>query len=336
MIIGVSARRGGNDASRTGAYGAAPPSSPGSVLPVNGLRILPEVADALATGRPVVALESMIIAHGPPGPDNLRVARDIEARVRATGAIPATIAVVNGHASIGLDARTLEFVTTSDDLVKAGTRDLATVSARGGHAATTVGATAHLAHRAGIRVFATGGLGGVHHAARESWDESADLMALTRCGLTVVCSGVKSILDVGATLERLESLGIGILGFGTHTFPGFYLIDSGHRVEWRVDTPDEVADVVRANEALGLGRHALVVANPVPPAAQLDPALHERVLADGLAALAVKGITGKGVTPFLLDFFHRGTGGASVTANIALVEANAELAGRIAGALASG
>jgi len=333
MIIGVSARRGANEGSRSGAV---PPSSPGSVLPVNGLRILPEVADALAAGRPVVALESTIITHDLPRPDNLRVARDIEARVRAAGAVPATIAVVHGHASIGLDAPTLEFVATSDDVVKAGTRDLAAVTARGGHAATTVGATAHLAHRAGIRVFATGGLGGVHRAARESWDESADLMALTRCGLTVVCSGVKSILDVGATLQRLESLGIGVLGFGTHAFPGFYLLDSGHRLEWRVDTADEVADVVRAHESLGLGRHALMVANPVPATAQLDPALHDRVLAEALAALTLEGVTGKAVTPFLLDFFHRATNGASLAANIALVLGNADLAGRIARALTAG
>jgi pseudouridine-5'-phosphate glycosidase len=335
MIIGVSQRRGDVEPSRVGAYPVPLALSPGSVRPVNGLRILPEVADALAAGRPVVALESTIIAHGLPRPDNLRVAREVEARVRAMGAVPATIAIVHGRAAVGLDAKALEFVAMSDDVRKAGLRDLALITARGGHAATTVGATAHLAHQAGIRVFATGGLGGVHREARESWDESADLVALTRCGLTVVCSGVKSILDVGATLERLESLNIAVMGFGTNAFPGFYLVDSGHRLEWRVDTADEVADVVRAHEALGLGRSGLVVANPVPVADQLDPVLHDHVLGRSLAALAASGITGKAVTPFLLDFFHRETAGASLAANVALIGANAELAARIARALAT-
>lgn len=253
--------------------------------------------------------------------------------MRAAGAVPATIAVVHGRPSIGLDPETLEFVATSEDVIKAGMRDLALVTARGGHAATTVGATAHLAYQAGIRVFATGGLGGVHREARESWDESADLVALTRCGLTVVCSGVKSILDVGATLERLESLNVAVMGFGTNAFPGFYLADSGHRLEWRVDTADEVADVVRAHETLGLGRHALVVANPVPAADQLDPVLHDRVLGQALKALETSGVRGKAVTPFLLDFFHRETAGASLTANIALILTNADLAARIARSL---
>ncbi|OPC80710.1 pseudouridine-5-phosphate glycosidase [Embleya scabrispora] len=333
MIIGVSERRGEAEPARPGAYATPLPLAPGSVLPVNGLRILPEVADALAAGRPVVALESTIIAHGLPRPDNLRIAREIEGRVRAAGAVPATIAVVHGRPSIGLDAETLEFVAGSREVLKAGIRDLAPVAARGGHAATTVGATAHLAYQAGIRVFATGGLGGVHRQARDSWDESADLVALTGCGLTVVCSGVKSILDVGATLERLESLNVTVLGFGTHAFPGFYLADSGHRLEWRVDTADEVADVVRAHEALGLGRSAVVVANPVPRGDQMDPGLHDRVLERALAALADSGVRGKAVTPFLLEFFHRETRGASLAANIALILGNADLAARIARAL---
>ncbi|MGZ4597757.1 MAG: pseudouridine-5'-phosphate glycosidase, partial [Actinomycetes bacterium] len=186
----------------------------------------PEVAEALASGRPVVALESTIISHGLPRPENLRVAREIEACVRDNGAVPATIALVDGRARIGLDDDALQRVATSDDVVKVSTRDLATVAARGGNGATTVAATAHLASQVGIDVFATGGLGGVHREARDTWDESADLVALASLPITVVCAGVKSILDVGATLERLETLGVAVLGYGTDTFPGFYLRDS--------------------------------------------------------------------------------------------------------------
>ena len=204
------------------------------------MRIAPEVADAVAGGRPVVALESTLISHGLPRPRNLEVAHEVEAAVRAAGAVPATIAVVGGEARIGLDEPGLAAIANGDDVVKCGVRDLAPVAARGGHGATTVAATAHLAARAGIGLFATGGLGGVHREARETWDESADLETLARVGIAVVCSGVKSILDVAATLERLETLGVTVLGYGTDRFPGFYLADSGHPAPWRVDTPEEV------------------------------------------------------------------------------------------------
>ena len=206
----------------------------------SAVRIAPEVADALAAGAAVVALESTIISHGLPRPDNLDVARRIEEAVRAGGAVPATIAVVDGVARVGLDDAALEVVGRSDDVVKVSVRDLAVVAARGGHGATTVAATAHLAHRAGIDLFATGGLGGVHREAATTWDESADLVALSRTPVTVVCAGVKSILDVGATLERLETLGIAVLGFGTDRFPGFYLPDAGFDLDWRVDTEADV------------------------------------------------------------------------------------------------
>src|SRR5215207_9219385 len=238
------------------------------------IRIAPEVSSALSSGRPVVALESTLIAHGLPPGRNLEVARELEAVVRATGAVPATIAVVDGVARIGLDGAALEALALGGEFTKAGVRDLAPVMARGGSAATTVASTSHLAARAGIRLFATGGLGGVHREARESWDESADLVTLAATGVTIVCAGVKSILDVGATLERLETLNVCVLGYGTDRFPGFYFSDSGFPVPWRVDSAEEVADVMRAQRSLGLGSRAIVVANPLPEDEQVDPVLH--------------------------------------------------------------
>ena len=294
------------------------------------LTVLPEVAEALAAGRPVVALESTIISHGLPRPDNLRVAREIEQAVRRGGAVPATIALVDGQARVGLDDAALERIASSDDVVKVSTRDLAVVAARAGTGATTVAATSHLAAAAGIRVFATGGLGGVHRDARRTWDESADLEGLAGTDITVVCAGVKSILDVAATLERLETLGVTVLGYGTTAFPGFYLTDSGHSLDWRVESPDEVAAVMSARRDLGTAGSGVVVANPLPVDEQLDPALHERLLHDGLAAAEANGVRGKEVTPFLLEFFHRESKGASLEANIRIVLHNAELAARIA------
>jgi pseudouridine-5'-phosphate glycosidase len=295
------------------------------------MSVHPEVADALAAGRPVVALESTIVSHGLPRPDNLRLAREFEAEVRAAGAVPATIAVVDGEPRVGLDDAALEAVATRDDVVKCGVRDLAVVCARGGMGATTVAATAHLAARSGVAVFATGGLGGVHRGARETWDESADLSWLARTPIVVVCAGVKSILDVGATLERLETLNVTVLGYGTDTFPLFYLADSGYRVPWRVDAAEEVAGVMAARDRVGHDG-AIVVANPLDVSEQLDPELHDRVLAAALEAAAAGGVTGKDATPFLLDFFHRETGGASLEVNVRLVRRNAALAARIAAA----
>ena len=291
-----------------------------------------EVREALAAGRPVVALESTIVSHGLPRPDNLLKAREFEAAVRSAGAVPATIAVVAGQVRIGLDDGALESVAARDDVVKCGVRDLAPMLARGGFGATTVAATARLAVAAGIGVFATGGLGGVHREARESWDESADLGTLAATPITVVCAGVKSILDVGATLERLESLNVTVLGYGSDRFAGFYCSDSGFPAPWRVDTPQEAAEVARARAALG-GEAAIVIANPLPVDEQLDPALHDRVLEAGLAAAARAGATGKAATPFLLDFFHRETAGASLAVNVRIVLRNAELAARIAAAV---
>jgi pseudouridylate synthase len=293
------------------------------------LVVASEVADALAGGGPVVALESTLIAHGLPRPGNAEVARELEAAVREEGATPATIAVLDGVVRIGLDDPALEAIATRDDVAKCSARDLPIAVARGATGATTVAATAHLAARAGIALFATGGLGGVHREARETWDESADLVALSRTGICVVCAGVKSILDVPATLERLDTLGVGVAGYGTDRFPGFYLTDSGHPVPWRLDTPEQVAAALRARDALGLAG-ALVIANPLPAAEQLDPQLHARVLADALAAAEREGVRGRDVTPFLLARFHAETGGDSLRANVRLVIANARLAARIA------
>jgi pseudouridine-5'-phosphate glycosidase len=294
----------------------------------------PEVADALTRGAPVVALESTIISHGLPRPDNLDVAREVEAAVRAEGAVPATIAVVAGVVRIGLDAAALETIASTDGVEKTSERDLAMVVARGWHAATTVAATAHLAWRAGIEVFATGGLGGVHRGASTTFDESADLVVLSRTPITVVCAGVKSILDVPATLERLETLGVAVVGMGTDELPGFYLSTSGVPLDDRVETPDEVAAIVRARREVGTDRAALVVAHPLSEAEQVDPGLHQRLLEQGLAAADATGVHGKAVTPFLLDWFHRESGGETLRANRAIILRNAALAARIAVAVA--
>ncbi|WKV74614.1 pseudouridine-5'-phosphate glycosidase [Streptomyces sp. PCS3-D2] len=294
-----------------------------------------EVRDALAQGRPVVALESTIIAHGLPRPRNLEVALELEGLVRAEGAVPATIAVVDGVARAGLDKTLLERIAAGDGVRKLGHRDLAPALATGATGATTVSATAFLAAGAGLRVFATGGLGGVHREWAQTQDESADLSLLARTRITVVCAGVKSILDVPATLQRLETLGVGVLGFGTDRFPGFYLADSGEPVDWTVHRPEEVAAVMAAQDALGGTESALLVANPVTAGEQLDPELHDRVLAEALAACREQGITGQAVTPFLLGFLVRATGGASLEANLAAVRGNVRLGARIARAWAA-
>ncbi|MFI8945905.1 pseudouridine-5'-phosphate glycosidase [Streptomyces sp. NPDC053750] len=296
------------------------------------LMVSEEVRAALDARRPVVALESTIIAHGLPRPRNLLVARELEEAVRREGAIPATIAVLDGRPHIGLDKQQLERVANEDGVRKLGHRDLPLAVAAGASGATTVSATALLASLAGVRVFATGGLGGVHRQWTVTQDESADLGLLARTRITVVCAGVKSILDVPATLQRLETLGVPVAGYGTDRFPGFYLSDSGHPVDWRLDTPEQVAAAMRAQDALGGPESALVVANPVPEEEQLDPALHARVLTDALHACEEEGVTGQAVTPFLLDHLVRHTDGASLSANLAAVRGNVRLAARIAAA----
>jgi pseudouridylate synthase len=293
------------------------------------LHVSAEVSDAIASGTGVVALESTIISHGLPTESAASTAREIEAAVRREGAVPATIALVDGAVRIGLDDELLTRVAEDEDVVKASIRDLGPVMSRGLTGATTVAATSYLANMAGIRVFATGGLGGVHRGARDTWDESADLDALGQVPVTVVCAGVKSILDVPATLERLESLSVTVIGYGTDAFPGFYIRDTGLTVPWRMDTPEQVAAVMGQRDLLGL-RQGIVVANPIDEADEMDHAQHQDVLESGLAEVERQGITGKDVTPFLLGWFHEQTHGASLTANIALVLSNAALAARIA------
>ncbi|QQM44071.1 pseudouridine-5'-phosphate glycosidase [Streptomyces liliifuscus] len=293
-----------------------------------------EVREALAAGRPVVALESTIIAHGLPRPRNLQVALELEDAVRQEGAVPATITVLDGQPRVGLDKEQLERVANEDGIRKLGHRDLPLAVAAGVSGATTVSATALLAAQAGVRVFATGGLGGVHREWTVTQDESADLGLLARTRITVVCAGVKSILDVPATLQRLETLGVAVAGYGTTNFPGFYLSDSGHPVDWTLESPGEVAAVMRAQDALDGPESALIVANPVPEAEQLDPELHARVLADALNACEAEGVSGQAVTPFLLGYLVRHTEGASLSANLAAVRGNVRLAGRIATAWA--
>ncbi|MEU2762727.1 pseudouridine-5'-phosphate glycosidase [Streptomyces sp. NPDC006906] len=303
-----------------------PQNSPEPYEPV----LSAEVRSALHTGLPVVALESTIIAHGLPRPRNLSVARELEGLVRSAGAVPATVAVLDGRARVGLGEDQLERVAEDPAVRKLGHRDLAPALAAGVSGATTVSATAFLAARAGVGVFATGGLGGVHREWAADQDESADLRLLARTGITVVCAGIKSILDVPATLQRLETLGVCVVGYGTGHFPGFYLSSSGEPVDWTVRSPEEVVEVIRAREALGGPASALIVANPVAEADQLDPALHDRVLAEALDACRERGISGQGVTPFLLDQLMRRTGGASLEANLAAVRGNVTLAARIA------
>ncbi len=282
----------------------------------------------------MVALESTLISHGLPAPYNLEAARDAEQAVRAEGAVPATVGVIGGTAKVGLEEGELELMAT-EAVAKLSARDLAVAAAKEAHGATTVAATAHLASLAGIRLFATGGLGGVHREARESWDVSADLAVLARTPVAVVCSGVKSILDVPATLEYLETLGVPVVGFRTRRFPGFYLSDSGSPLDWAAQDEAEAARVIRALPELGFGRSGLVVANPLPEEEQLDPGLHDRALRAGLEALAREGVRGKDVTPFLLGRFAAETGGKSLRVNKEIILRNARLAARIAVALSA-
>ena len=291
-----------------------------------------EVAAALKSGAPIVALESTIISHGLPRPSNLSVAIEVEEIVRAHGAVPATIAILDGRICVGLEADQLREIANRDDIAKASIRDLAMISARKSSAATTVAATSHIAGLAGIKVFATGGLGGVHRGANESFDESADLGALGKLDIAIVCAGVKSILDVGATLERLETLSIGLVGYETSAFPGFYLTDSGFTLEHRADSAQEIAAIIKARRELKTDSTALVVANPVKE--EMDRTRHDAILTSGLAAATAQGITGKAVTPFLLEYFHTASQGESLKVNIEIIKSNSALAADIAVALA--
>ncbi|MGA1458615.1 MAG: pseudouridine-5'-phosphate glycosidase [Candidatus Nanopelagicaceae bacterium] len=289
------------------------------------------VARALKDKSPVVALESTIITHGLPRPKNLEVALEVEQIVTDAGATPATIAIIDGQIHIGLEPDQLTQIANDENILKASIRDLAIISTQKKSAATTVAATSHIANMAGISLFATGGLGGVHREAWQSWDESADLLALAKTPILIVCSGAKSILDVSATLERLETLSVPILGYKTNKFPGFYLTDSGFDLEHRADTPQDIAQIWRARSDVATNNSALIVANPVGN--QMDKALHDQILFDGLAKAKTAGIIGKAVTPFLLEYFHSNSKGESLRVNVEIIKANAALAAQIAVAL---
>ena len=295
------------------------------------IKLSAEVADALKAGKPVVALESTIISHGLPRPSNLEVALECERIVRDAGAVPATIALLDGKILVGLERSELEAIANRDDISKASIRDLAVIVAQGKSAATTVAATAHIAALAGIHVFATGGLGGVHRGANESFDESADLTALANVDMTMICAGVKSILDVPATLERLETLAISVVGYKTTAFPGFYLTDSGYTIEHRVDSPAEIAAIIKARKDVGTLSKALVVANPVVK--EMNKALHDEILKSGLEKADKQGVIGKAVTPFLLEHFHTTSKGESLAINTEIIKANCLLGAQIAVAL---
>ncbi len=285
-----------------------------------------EVRAAQAAGTPIVALESTIISHGLPRPRNLEVALEVEAIVREAGAVPATIALIDGVVHVGLESDELNRIANEDGVVKASTRDLAVIEATGNSAATTVAATAHIAHLAGIKTFATGGLGGVHRG--HSYDESADLIALAETPIIIVCAGVKSILDVPGTLERLETFAVPVLGYGTNKFPGFYLTESGYEIEHRVDSVSEIAAIWRNRFELKTDDRAIVIANPVIN--QMELALHNAILESGLRAVDANHITGKAVTPFLLEYFHTQSKGESLRVNIDIIKANSLLAAQIA------
>lgn len=288
-----------------------------------------EVEAAIAAKKPIVALESTIISHGLPRPRNLEVARDVEEIVRNAGATPATIAIIDGEIHVGLEEDQLIRIANDDSVVKASTRDLAILVATKKSAATTVAATGHIAAMAGITVFATGGLGGVHRG--DGFDESADLRALSITPIIIVCAGVKSILDVAATLERLETLAIPVLGFQTNRFPGFYLTDSGFELEHRVENVSEIASIWKERAGVNTSSSAVIVTNPVKK--ELDRALHDQLLHDGLALADKEHITGKAVTPYLLEYFHRASKGASLDVNVDIIKANSQLAAQIAIAL---
>jgi pseudouridine-5'-phosphate glycosidase len=288
----------------------------------------PEVSDALAAGKPVVALESTIISHGLPRPRNFEAAKEFEDILRSKGVVPATVAILDGVARIGLDAEGIQRIA-NEDLAKASVRDIPILAARKESGATTVAATAHLAALAGIRVFATGGLGGVHRGAIDTFDESADLSTLSVTPITVVSAGVKSVLDIPATLERLESLSVPVIGYKTKEFPAFWLTKSGYTLDWSLDTAEQVALAMRAQDALGHGQ-GIVLANPIPIEKQWDPAEHDRVLEIAFTAAKKAGVTGKAVTPFLLGFIVEESKGKSLEVNLDLARNNVSVAADIA------
>ena len=299
------------------------------------LETSPEVAAALSEGRPVVALESTIISHGMPYPRNVETALEVEATVRAAGAVPATVAVLGGRLRAGIGLAQIEAIGKAGaKVLKTSRRDLPRLVAEGGDGATTVAATMIVAAMAGIRVFATGGIGGVHRGAEESWDVSADLEELARTEVAVVCAGAKAILDLPKTLEYLETKGVPVIGYRTTELPAFYTSRSGLKLEETAEEPGQIARLMKAKWAMGLGG-GLVIANPIPPENSMDGAEIAAAIESALAAAAAAGVRGKESTPFLLAKVQELTGGRSLDSNIALVKHNAILASRIAAAFAS-
>lgn len=286
------------------------------------------VAEALANNRPVVALESTIISHGLPRPRNFEAALEFEQILLDAGVTPATVAVLDGVPHVGLDADGVRRIA-DEDMAKASVRDLPILAGAKQSGATTVAATAHLAARAGVRVFATGGLGGVHRGASSSFDESADLSTLSVTPITVVSAGVKSVLDISATLERLETLSVPVVGYRTNIFPSFWLTESAFELDWTVESAAQIAQVMKGQDELGHGQ-GIVVANPIPRAQQWDPAEHDRVLAEALAAADAAGVHGKAVTPFLLSYIVDASEGRSLEVNLDLARNNVRLAAEIA------
>jgi len=298
------------------------------------LSVAPEVQDALAAGRGVVALESTIITHGMPYPQNLEMARRVEADVRGEGAVPATIAIMDGKFRVGLEDEDLErLAVDGHKSAKASRRDIASLLVSGEIAGTTVATTMMAAHWAGIRIFATGGIGGVHRGAESTFDISADLEELGRTPVAVICAGAKSILDIAKTLEVLETNGVPVLGYGTDDFPAFWARSSGHRVDRRYDTPADMARVLSMQFSLGLG--GALIGNPIPEGDEIPSAEIEAEIARAVAEAGQKSIAGKALTPFLLQRIFELTGGRSLASNIALVENNARVASRIAVQLAA-
>jgi pseudouridine-5'-phosphate glycosidase len=294
---------------------------------MTSLKLSPEVADALATGKPVVALESTIISHGLPRPRNLEAAKEFEQILRDKGVVPATIAILDGVPRIGLDEEGVQRIA-NEDLAKASVRDIPILAARKESGATTVAATAHLAALAGIRVFATGGLGGVHRGAVDTFDESADLSTLAVTPIVVVSAGVKSVLDIPATLERLETLSVPVIGYKTREFPAFWLTRSGYTLDWSLDSAEQVALAMKAQDEFGHGQ-GIVIANPIPESKQWDPAEHDRVLEVAFAAAKKAQVTGKAVTPFLLGFIVEESKGKSLEVNLDLARNNVSVAADI-------
>lgn len=298
------------------------------------LEIHPEVQKALEEGKPVVALESTIISHGMPYPKNIEMAQNVSRIVRENGAIPATIAIINGVLKVGLTKEEIEFLGTSKDVVKASRRDLPFVISKKLNGATTVATTMILADLAGVRVFATGGIGGVHRGAQETFDISADLQELANTNVAVICAGAKSILDIGLTLEYLETNGVPVIGFGTDEFPAFYTRKSGFSVDYRVDSSLEVAEALKAKWDLNL-KGGMVIGNPIPEQFEMDYDTITNAIETALREADENNITGKKVTPFLLDKVKTITAGQSLASNIELVYNNAKVAAQIATDLAN-